>query len=82
METHGTCVDETNSYSCDCADGFTGNRCESDVDECSSDPCQHLGTCADEINQFTCSCPTRYEGITCETGNNYNSFTFKIYVNE
>ena len=38
----------------------------SDVDECSSNPCQNGGLCTDEINRFTCQCTAGYTGDFCE----------------
>ena len=29
---------------------------ESDIDECTSNPCLNGGTCTDQVNGFTCSC--------------------------
>ena len=40
----------------------------SDVDECSSVPCQHGGTCTDYVNKYTCTCPVGYAGTVCQTG--------------
>ena len=33
--------------------------CETDIDECDSNPCEHDGTCMDYVNQFNCSCTSR-----------------------
>ena len=38
-----------------------------DIDECSSSPCQNDGTCTDEVNGYTCSCVAGYTGTNCET---------------
>ena len=43
-------------YNCTCADGWEGQNCTDDIDECESDPCQHGGTCNDAVNSFNCSC--------------------------
>eukprot|EP01047_Picozoa_sp_COSAG01_P146097 COSAG01_NODE_78632_length_142_cov_667.069767_1_plen_47_part_11 len=32
----GTCSDLTAAYVCTCAAGYSGNRCDVDVDECAS----------------------------------------------
>ena len=39
--------DIVNGFKCNCAAGYTGQRCEQDIDECAihSQPCQNGGTC-------------------------------------
>ncbi|KAM6910420.1 von Willebrand factor D and EGF domain-containing protein [Xenentodon cancila] len=51
-------------YVCVCVDGFTGNRCEVDVDDCKPNPCR-LGRCVDGPNSFSCICPPGMTGRTC-----------------
>ncbi|XP_041862481.1 sushi, nidogen and EGF-like domain-containing protein 1 isoform X2 [Melanotaenia boesemani] len=67
----GQCIDDcitgNPSFTCSCLAGFTGRRCQIDVDECASNPCQNGGTCKDQINSFICECPPGYTGIHCET---------------
>uniref|UniRef100_A0A3P8TUL4 Sushi, nidogen and EGF-like domain-containing protein 1 n=1 Tax=Amphiprion percula TaxID=161767 RepID=A0A3P8TUL4_AMPPE len=67
----GQCIDDcitgNPSFTCSCLAGFTGRRCQIDVDECASSPCQNGGTCEDQINGFICRCPPGYTGIHCET---------------
>lgn len=46
---------------------LTGERCEIDIDECFSAPCQNGGTCRHGIDSFKCLCPFDYEGQTCDT---------------
>ena len=37
----GDCVDQINSYTCQCQEGYTGRDCEVEIDECQSSPCIH-----------------------------------------
>ena len=34
-----------NSYTCDCAAGYTGTDCSTNIDDCGDDSCQNGGTC-------------------------------------
>lgn len=38
-----------------------------DVDECTSNPCQHGSSCEDELNSYKCFCAPGYEGVNCQT---------------
>jgi len=55
-EHGGTCVNTPGSFRCACAAGYTGDRCETNIDECASNPCQNQGTCLDDRGRFTCLC--------------------------
>lgn len=35
----GNCTDDIYSYICKCKAGWTGKRCEVEIDECESSPC-------------------------------------------
>ncbi|MFH2010714.1 MAG: hypothetical protein ABI333_29200 [bacterium] len=63
----GACTDTGSGYTCDCAAGFTGDDCETNVDDCSPNPCQNGGTCTDGAHSFDCDCPSGWTGMTCET---------------
>ena len=63
------CEDGVNMYMCLCATGFTGQNCETNIDECESNPCMNSTTCCDDINGYTCQCDAGFTGESCETGN-------------
>ena len=46
---------------------YPGTRCETDIDECLSDPCHYNGTCTDRVNGYNCSCIPGVTGLNCET---------------
>lgn len=52
----GSCVRQgiTQNYVCNCVPGYTGNLCETDINECADRPCSLLFDCEDLINGFSC----------------------------
>ncbi|KAL9961080.1 hypothetical protein ACROYT_G029961 [Oculina patagonica] len=54
------------TYRCLCSDGFEGELCEKDVDDCASVRCQNGGCCIDKVNGFNCSCQPGFNGSHCE----------------
>ncbi|NWJ07079.1 CRUM1 protein, partial [Crypturellus undulatus] len=61
----GICEDFYTSYRCICPQGWTGTHCETNIDECFSNPCVH-GNCTDRIASYECSCDPGYTGVNCE----------------
>ncbi|XP_049324370.1 versican b isoform X2 [Astyanax mexicanus] len=64
-ENGGTCVSNGEDR-CFCAAGFSGDRCETDIDECQSNPCRNGATCLDGVDSFSCVCLPSYSGSLCE----------------
>lgn len=65
----GTCSEVNNSsFICNCPAGWTGNRCQININECSSNPCQNDGKCIDLINGYQCVCPPGFTGDRCQDG--------------
>ncbi|XP_068942998.1 neurocan core protein isoform X2 [Petaurus breviceps papuanus] len=62
----GTCQANNTTYGCSCDQGFTGENCEIDIDDCLSSPCLNGGTCIDEVNSFICLCLPSYGGSLCD----------------
>ncbi|XP_064416166.1 protein crumbs homolog 1 [Latimeria chalumnae] len=54
---------QASGYICRCQQGFTGTRCQDDINECDLNPCQNGGTCENFIGTYVCHCPARKEGI-------------------
>lgn len=42
-------------------------RCEQELDECKSNPCQNGGYCHNLINKFLCVCDMSFAGDVCQT---------------
>ncbi|KAJ8390366.1 hypothetical protein AAFF_G00107600 [Aldrovandia affinis] len=51
-----------------CSPGYTGERCNVEIDECSSNPCLMGGVCEDRLNGFHCVCPAGTHGPLCHLG--------------
>ena len=49
-----------------CLNPISGTNCETNIDECASNPCQNNATCLDGINNFTCDCQLGFTGPLCE----------------
>jgi hypothetical protein len=73
----GTCVSysanepwcnaaQSSQVCCQCVTGFTGYRCETEINECVSSPCQNGGVCDNLLNAYRCNCPLGFTGPNCE----------------
>jgi len=53
-------------FLCSCAEGYAGDQCEVDIDDCADAPCQNGGACIDGVDGVTCACAPGYEGSLCD----------------
>lgn len=59
----GTCHNSYGSYQCVCVNGWTGNDCSENIDDCVSAACYQGSTCHDRVASFHCECPHGRTGI-------------------
>nr|XP_032805506.1 versican core protein-like isoform X1 [Petromyzon marinus] len=65
-ESGGRCISYEGQHHCVCEPGYSGDRCEVEVDECESNPCHNGGTCVDHVASYSCQCLPSYAGKLCE----------------
>ena len=68
----GNCTDEMISYACQCPFGYTGNNCETNIDECASILCENDSPCSETLDPDSGTTPCK-NGGTCVDG--IGSFT-------
>eukprot|EP00045_Choanoeca_perplexa_P006138 m.52146 g.52146 ORF g.52146 m.52146 type:complete len:1402 (-) comp13482_c0_seq2:40-4245(-) len=56
---NGTCIDGIQSFQCDCqGTGYTGQTCNTDINECETDACTGGQLCTNTPGSYTCACPS------------------------
>ncbi len=53
----GTCINHRGGYRCICVNGWTGQDCSINIDDCAIGPCYNGGTCHDRVGYYFCQCP-------------------------
>ncbi|XP_069622657.1 sushi, von Willebrand factor type A, EGF and pentraxin domain-containing protein 1 [Ranitomeya imitator] len=79
-QNSGTCKQVGSGYTCTCLKGYTGTKCEINIDDCKSMPCRNNGICNDGVGKFECRCPAGFRGSLCEE--NVNECTSSPCKNE
>lgn len=76
----GTCVDTDTGFNCLCPQGVTGQYCQVDIDECTSNvnPCMNGATCINRVGSYFCQCPFAWSGKNCNIGENLQTNRLNI----
>ena len=45
-----SCLDGVAAYTCDCLPGYSGPKCEQNIDECVNNDCRNGANCTDLVN--------------------------------
>jgi hypothetical protein len=61
-----SCLGGEGAASCACAEGFEGDFCETNIDDCAGQACLNGGLCVDGIASYACQCEGGYTGPNCE----------------
>ena len=67
-ENGATCQQDDldpSNFTCECAPGWTGVTCSTNIDECADEPCANNATCVDLIADFNCVCADGFTGDRC-----------------
>ena len=61
-------------FRCECVEGYEGENCDIDTDDCASSPCVPPATCVDRVADYSCECPTGKAGRACDQGKRIHFF--------
>lgn len=59
----GTCFNTNGGHTCVCVNGWTGNDCSENIDDCATAVCFNGATCHDRVASFFCECPVGKTGM-------------------
>lgn len=58
----GTCFNTIGGHTCVCVNGWTGDDCSENIDDCAIAVCFNGATCHDRVASFFCECPVGKTG--------------------
>uniref|UniRef100_A0A6G1SNF6 Neurogenic locus Notch protein n=1 Tax=Aceria tosichella TaxID=561515 RepID=A0A6G1SNF6_9ACAR len=62
-----TCVTKPGGgYQCICVNGWEGENCTENVNDCTTAACENNATCHDRVGNFYCECPPGKTGLFCQ----------------
>ncbi|XP_062398032.1 neurogenic locus notch homolog protein 1-like [Sardina pilchardus] len=61
----GQCVRTESGSHCECANGWTGEDCSENIDDCATAACAVGSSCHDRVASFYCECPPGLTGLLC-----------------
>ncbi|MFH4980406.1 hypothetical protein AB6A40_007115 [Gnathostoma spinigerum] len=62
----GNSMDHAYGFECLCQIGYSGKRCEININDCSPKPCHNGGTCIDNISSYVCHCLPQFSSVHCQ----------------
>ena len=66
---NGECsMDGMGTIHCICEPGFTGELCQTNIDDCEGVNCTGNSQCVDGVNSFSCECTAGFSGPLCSEG--------------
>lgn len=51
-----TCTNTVGGFSCICVNGWTGEVCSENIDDCTGAACFNGATCIDRVGSYLCQC--------------------------
>ncbi|XP_067673802.1 uncharacterized protein [Haliotis asinina] len=67
-----TCTYIYHRLVCTCKPGYTGDKCETEIDYCMSNPCLNGATCKPKLGGFDCQCTAATECSMVKNETDYN----------